>query len=180
MTPEDARNNPPGLLGVMSTIFFESIALVALGLGLEIESFEKTHQFALAKRDIEVSLDLGAKTGVVRKGHVAGQNFNYIGKVGGKAVIDFKTIWKMGKDLEPDWPFPEPWAYYVIIEGEPNLRLQFTCGAEDGHDSAKFGLLCTAMNCMNTAPLVVAAAPGIRTQLDLPMIRAINAFNPKT
>lgn len=179
MSADEARKNPPGLLQVLSTIFFESIALVAQGLGLQIDSYEKTHEFALAKHDIEVILDMGNKTGIVRKDHVAGQNFNYMGKVGGKTVIDFKTYWKMSKDLEPNWPFDEPWAYHVIIEGDPNLKLTFTCGAPDGRDSARMGLVCTAMNCMNTAPLVVAARPGIVTQLDLPMIRAVNAFNPK-
>jgi len=177
MSPEEARANPPALLGIMSTIFHESIALVAQGLGLEIDEYDKTHEFALATRDIEVQLDLGRRTGIVRKGHVGGQHFNYIGRKNGRTVIDFQTIWKMGKDVEPDWPFEERWAYHVRIEGDPDLKLTFTCGSPDGHDSAKLGLLCTAMNCMNTAPHVVAAAPGIVTQLDLPMIRAVNAFN---
>ena len=179
MTAEEARKNPPGLLQVLSTIFFESIALVAQGLGLEIDSYEKTHEFALAKNDIKVELDMGHKSGIVRKGHVAGQNFNYMGKVGGKTVIDFKTYWKMSKDLEPNWQHDDPWAYHIIIEGDPDLRLTFTCGKKDGSDSARLGLVCTAMNCMNTAPHIVNARPGIVTQIDLPMIRAINAFNPQ-
>lgn len=179
MTPEAARANPPGLLEVMSGIFFESIALVAEGLGVEIERYEKHHEFALAKRDITVDLELGTKTGTIRKGHVAGQSFDYRGMVGDEALIDFRTRWKMGNDLEPDWPFDDPWSYEVIIEGEPPLRLKFTCGAEDGHDSAAYGLLCTAMNCINSIPAVVAAAPGVRTQLDLPLIRAVNAVVSK-
>jgi hypothetical protein len=178
MSPEDARANPPALLDVMSTIFFESIALVAEGLGVEIERYEKQHEFALARRDITIELELGTKQGKIRKGHVAGQSFDYRGMVGDEAVIDFRTRWKMGNDLDPDWPFDHPWYYEILIEGEPPLRLRFTCGAEDGHDSAAYGLLCTAMNCVNTMPHVVAASPGVRTQLDLPMIRAVNAFHP--
>lgn len=177
MTPQDARDNPPPLLDVMSTIFFESIALVAEGLGVDIDRYEKEHRFALAKHDIEIDLELGASTGTIRAGRVAGQNFNYAGLVGDRVVIDFKTFWKMSDDLDPNWPYPEPWCYNIIIDGEPPLRLKFTCGAEDGHDSAALGLLCTAMNCINTMPLVVAAEPGIRTQLDLPLITAVNAFN---
>ena len=177
MSPEDASASPPFLLDVMSTIFFESIDLVAQGLGVEIDEFQKQHKFALAKEDITVTLDLGAATGTIRKGHVAGQNFNYSGKINGKTVIDFKTYWKMSKDLEPDWPHDEPWIYKIIIDGQPPLRLDFTCGAEDGHDSPPLGLLCTAMNCMNTAPLVISAPAGIRTQLDLPTITAVNAVN---
>lgn len=177
MTPEQARKNPPALLGVMSKIFFESIDLVAQGLGIEIDRFEKRHEFALAKNDITIDLELGTKTGTIQKGHVAGQSFDYDGIIGDKAVIEFKTRWKMGNDLEPDWPFYEPWYYEIIIEGEPPLRMKFTCGAKDGSDSAAYGLLCTTMNCINAMPQVVESSPGIKTQLDLPLIRAVNAFS---
>lgn len=178
MSPEQARANPPALFEVMSTIFFESIALVAEGLGVTIERYEKRHEFALAKNDISIDLELGTKKGTIRKGHVAGQSFDYRGMVGDEAVIDFRTRWKMGNDLDPDWPFYDPWSYETIIEGEPPLRLKFTCGAEDGHDSGALGLLGTAMNCMNSMPHIVAASAGVKTQLDLPMIRAVNAFHP--
>lgn len=178
MSPEDARANPPFLLDVMSTIFFESIALVAEGLGIHIDSYEKQHRFALASEDIDVELELGTKKGIIRKGHVAGQNFNYAGLVNGTPVIDFKTFWPMSPDIAEAWGHTEPWGYKIIIEGDPDLRLHFTCGKEDGSDSAALGILCTAMNCVNTLPLVVAAPPGIVTQLDLPMIRAYQAFTP--
>ena len=178
MTPEEARRSPPALLGVMGTIFFESIALVAEGLGLEIDRYEKRHEFALAKRDVEIELELGARKGTIRAGHVAGQAFDYVGFVGDVPAIEFRTRWKMGRDLEPDWPFDHPWAYRIQIDGDPPLRLEFTCGAEDGSDSAALGLLCTAMNCLNTMPHLVAASPGVKTQLDLPLIRAVNAFHP--
>ena len=177
MTPEVARENPPVLLGVMSKIFFESIDLVAKGLGIKIDRFEKRHEFALAKKDITIDLELGTKTGTIEKGNVAGQSFDYDGIVGDEAVIEFKTRWKMGNDLEPDWPFYDPWYYEIIIEGEPPLRMKFTCGDEDGSDSAAYGLLCTTMNCINAMPQVIESTPGIKTQLDLPLIRAVNAFS---
>jgi hypothetical protein len=171
MTAERAAKEPPGLLGVMSTIFFESIALVAQGLGLEIEKYESRHEFALARRDIPIA------QGLIRKGHVGGQHFNYAGLVGGKPLIEFKTYWKMAKDLEPNWPYDDVWCYDVVVEGDPPLRLKFTCGS--GSDGPELGLLCTAMNCINTIPHVVEAEPGIKTQLDLPLITAVRAFQPR-
>jgi len=36
------------------------------------------------------------------------------------------------------------------------------------------------MNCINTMPHVVESSPGIKTQLDLPLIRAVNAFSIPT
>lgn len=177
MTPEEAKNDPPPVLAGMGKTFFESIALVAQGLGIPIDRYEKSHEFAIGKRDIEISLDLGTKTGIVRRGHVAGQNFNYFGKVGDETVIEFKTYWKMGKDLEPNWPYDEALAYLVEVEGDPDLHLRFTLGKPDGSDATHAGLLGTAQNCVNTAPLVVAAKPGFVTQLDLPMITGYEVYN---
>jgi hypothetical protein len=167
MTPQQAAAEPPRLLGVMSTIFFESIALVARGLGFEIESYEKRHEFALTPRDIPIS------QGVIRAGNVAGQHFNYAGLVRGRPVIEFKTFWKMAKGLEPDWPHDDVWCYRVEIEGDPPMQLNFTCGT--GRDGPELGLLCTAMNCINSIPAVVRARPGIKTQLDLPLLTAVGA-----
>jgi hypothetical protein len=45
------------------------------------------------------------KAGLVRKGQVAGQYFEYTGLVKDSAVIQFKTYWKAGHDIEPAWPF---------------------------------------------------------------------------
>jgi 2,4-diaminopentanoate dehydrogenase len=167
MSAEQAAKEPPKLLGVMSTIFFESIALVAQGLGFEVEQFKSRHEFALAKRDIPIA------QGVIHKGHVAGQHFNYAGFVRGKPMIEFETYWKMAKGLEPDWPYDDVWCYDVRIEGDPPLKLKFTCGS--GNDGPELGLLCTAMNCINSIPHVVEAEPGIKTQLDLPMLTAVRA-----
>lgn len=167
MSAEQARKQPPSLLGVMSTIFFESIALVARGLGFEIERFEKRHEFALTPRDIPIS------QGVIPKGTVAGQHFSYVGLVRGKPIIEFETYWKMARGLEPDWPYDDTWCYDVRIEGDPPMQIKFTCGS--GKDAPELGLLCTAMNCINSIPAVVAASPGIKTQLDLPLLTAVNA-----
>lgn len=177
MTPEDAKQNPPFLMEIMSTIFFESIALVAKALGIEIEEYEKKHRFALAPFDIEMDLEMNTKKGLIHKGNVAGQNFNYAGLIKGKPVIEFKTFWPTHEVIAKEWGHTDPWAYKIYIEGDPDLRLTFHCGAEDGHDSGKLGLLCTSLNCVNTMPFIVAAEPGIKTQLDFPMIPAYQAFN---
>jgi hypothetical protein len=171
MTAEAAAKQPPRLLGVMSTIFFESIALVAQGLGIEIEEFRSRHEFAVTRRDLPIA------QGVIRAGQVAGQHFNYAGLIGGKPIIEFETYWKMARDLEPNWPYDDVWCYDVVIDGDPPLKLKFTCGS--GSDGPELGLLCTAMNCVNSIPAVVAAAPGIQTQLDLPLIPAVGAVQPR-
>ena len=170
MSAEQAANQPPALLDIMSTIFFESIQLVADGTGLTIEAFDKRHEFALAQEDIEI------EAGTIEKGNVAGQHFTYMGLVAGKPVITFETYWKTGGKTEPDWPYDAHCRYDVIVEGDPPMKMQLDFERlEDGEP----GMLGTAMNCINSIPAVVAAGPGFKTQLDLPLITAFNAFKPK-
>ena len=170
MSAEQAASQPPALLDIMSTIFFESIQLVADGTGLTIEAFDKRHEFALAQEDIEI------EAGTIEKGNVAGQHFTYMGLVAGKPVITFETYWKTGGKTEPDWPYDAHCRYDVIVEGDPPMKMQLDFERlEDGEP----GMLGTAMNCINSIPAVVAAGPGFKTQLDLPLITAFNAFKPK-
>jgi hypothetical protein len=171
MTAADAAKNPPALLELMSTIFFESIQLVADGLDIPIDSFEKKHEFALADEDIPM-----AAGGVVEKGNVAGQHFSYIGLIDGEATITFETLWHTGGKMTPDWGYDAHCAYYVDIEGKPSMRLELDLRRMENDEP---GMLGTAMNCFNTIPKVVAADPGFKTQLDFPMITGVETFVKK-
>lgn len=162
-----AAKEPPALLEIMSTIFFESIELVARGLGIEIERFEKQHEFAVAKEDTAIA------AGVIEEGHVAGQHFTYQGIVAGEPAIVFETYWKTGGRTAPDWPYDAHCRYDVIIDGDPSMKMQLDF---ERLDQGEPGMLGTAMNCVNSIPMVVAAAAGFKTQLDLPLITAVNAF----
>jgi 2,4-diaminopentanoate dehydrogenase len=162
MSAEEARKTPPVLMGVMSTIFKESMQMIAAGLGFEIDEFATSHEPALATRDIDEA------GGSIRKGHVAGHHFQYKALVKGKPIIDFQTYWKMTNDIEPRWEYDAVLRYTVIIEGRPSFRC--VMDPIPGQDIP--GLIWTAMNCINAIPLVCEAEPGIRTALDLPMITA--------
>ena len=168
MAAEDAARSAPPLLGVMSKIFFESMDLIAAGLGFELDDHESSFEFAVAQRDLEVS------AGTIPKGHVAGQHYEYKGRVNGETVIEFQTYWRMAHDIEPDWPYDAVLEYIVEIDGEPPLRCRF--GPVSDGESAEFGLQCTAMNCVNAIRPVHEAPPGIRTTLDLPPITARGGF----
>ncbi|MEM7409663.1 MAG: dihydrodipicolinate reductase [Myxococcota bacterium] len=163
-----ARKRPPMLLGVMSKIFFESMDLIAAGLGFELDDHKSSFEFAVANEDLEVS------AGKIPKGHVAGQHYEYLGLVAGEPVIEFQTYWRMSHDIEPNWPYDAVLEYIVEIDGEPPLRCSF--GPVTDGESTEFGLQCTAMNCVNAIRPVCEAAPGIRTTLDLPPITARGRF----
>jgi hypothetical protein len=162
MPGDEARKSPPALMGVMSTIFKESMQMIAAGLGFEIDEFATSHEPALATRDID------APGGRIPKGHVAGHHFEYKALCKGKPIIDFQTYWKMTSEIEPRWEYDAILRYTVVIEGTPSFR----CVLEPFAGQDVPGLIWTAMNCVNAIPLVCEAEPGIRTALDLPMITA--------
>lgn len=170
MSAEDAAKQPPALMGVMSTIFNESMDMVAAGLGFELDDYDHRHEFALARRDIEIHV------GTIAKGQVAGQHFEYTGLVKGRPVIQFKTYWKMTNDpeeIEPNWPFEGPIEYIVEIEGDPSVRCHLT---PIEADTTEPGLVWNAMNCINALVPVCEAEVGIRTSLDLPLMRGEGRF----
>ncbi len=168
MSAAEAARTPPALMAFMSKIFYESMDMLAAGLGFSLESYAHRHEFAVAKRDVPIH------AGIIKKGHVAGQHFEYTGLVKGKPVIQFNTYWKMSKEIEPDWPYDAPIEYTVEIEGDPSVRCSLT---PIDSKTTEPGLVWTAMNCVNAIVPVCAAEPGIKTSLDLPIPRAEGRFN---
>ena len=169
MPAEEARRNPPALLGVMSRIFGESMQMIAAGLGFEIDELRTTHEFAVATDEVR------GHAGVIPKGHVAGWHFEYVAIARGKRAIEFQTYWRMSEQIEPRWPYDAVLEYVVEIDGEPPLRCSL--GSIAKGDSPEFGLLWTAMNCVNAIAPVCEVAPGIRTSLDLPLLTARGRMN---
>ncbi len=167
MDADLAAKEPPALLEIMSTIFFESIQLVADGLGMKIDDFQKQHEFAVAMEDTVI------EAGIIKKGNVAGQHFTYSGIIAGEPVIVFETYWKTGGSTEPNWPYDAHCRYDVVVEGDPPMKMQLDF---ERLEHGEPGMLGTAMNCVNSIPMVVAASAGFKTQLDLPLITAVNAY----
>lgn len=167
MSAADAAKNPPALMEFMSKIFYESMDMVAAGLGFELEQYVHRHEFAVAKRDVPIH------AGVIRQGHVAGQHFEYTGLVKGRPVIQFNTYWKMSKEIEPNWPYDAPIEYTVEIEGDPSVRCTL---APIDSPTTEPGLVWTAMNCVNAIAPVCEAEPGLMSSLDLPIPRATGRF----
>ena len=95
----------------------------------------QSHEFALAKRDVPIH------AGVIERGHVAGQHFEYQGLVKGVPVIQFSSFWKMSKEIEPNWPFDAPIEYVVEIEGDPSVRCSLTPIASKQVEGPKLGSL---------------------------------------
>lgn len=170
--PDDAKDDPSPLIHTMESIFRESMLLLADGLGIDVERSTTEFDVAIAKRDLSV------RSGDIRKGTVAGMRHEWITWSAGEPVIVFRSFWKMDDDLEPNWGFGTI-KYSLIIEGEPSMKVGFEPGrAHPTGDEGYWGRVWTAMNAVNAIPAVCAADPGIRTHLDLGLVRPPNLYRP--
>ena len=162
--PEIAARSP--MLKVMASGFLQSIDMVAHELGWALDAQKRTqHEMSVATRPID------SPVGVIEAGTVAAQRFTWQGTVAGEPVITVRTNWMMDDGhLADGWSLGEQ-RFEVEIDADSPLLVTFH-GLHPpvlGEDSW-IGLIAPAMHCVNAIPYVVAAEPGIKTYLDLPLI----------
>ena len=108
------------------------------------------------------------------QGSLAGQKCTWRGMVGDRSVIELEVVWNAGRGLEPEWPVHH--GYTMEVEGSPNIhtRVKFSPSQEQilSGRVADLANPITAMPVVNAIPAVCAAAPGIRTYADLPLVTA--------
>lgn len=167
-SPEEAARSP--MLHILGHGFGQSIDMLGAGLGFALDPAKRTrHEMAVATAPIPSPI------GALAPGTVAAQRFTWEGTVGGEPVVTVRTNWLMGEaHLDPPWRFgPEGERFEVEIAGEPPARVTFhglhPPDVESGL-AENPGIVATAMHCVNAIPAVCAAAPGIRTYLDLPLV----------
>jgi hypothetical protein len=175
--PDEARANPSPLVLTMDKIFRESQMMLAEALGLEVDEYTHDYDVAVAKRRLEI------RSGVIEKGTIGGERFEWIAWSNGKPRIVFRSFWKTDDDLEPNWDLKHL-KYQLIIEGMPSLKVTLEPAAshtgrdvEETDDVGIYGRYWTAMNGVNAIPAVCAASPGIRTHLDLPFVQPKGLFD---
>jgi len=110
-------------------------------------------------------------SGHIAEGTAAALRFEVIGMVDGAPAVVLEHITRLRDDIAPQWPQPaQPGGNYrVEITGEPCYAVDVCLSSPNG-DHNHAGVLATAMRIVNAIPAVVAAEPGIRTTLDLPLI----------
>jgi 2,4-diaminopentanoate dehydrogenase len=166
-SPEQARVSP--MLDLLGYGFGQSIDMLAAALGMRLDADKITgHAMAVATQPID------APVGVIAAGTVAAQRFTWQGTVGGTPVITVRVNWLMGeRHLDPPWRLDGE-RFEVEIEGDPSIHVTFRGLQPPSFEEADLdrnpGIVATAMHCVNSIPAVCAAAPGIRTYLDLPLI----------
>jgi hypothetical protein len=151
--------------GVLSLAWGSVVRQLAAGLGIELDSVTERQERIPAPEDFDIA------SGHIAKGSAAALRFEVQGLVDGHPAVVLEHVTRLREDLCPDWPQPaQPGGCYRIeITGEPSYAIDVCLTSPNG-DHNHAGLVATAMRVVNAIPAVVAAPPGIRTTLDLPLI----------
>lgn len=157
----------PAMAAAGTAVFGEAVALVGDALGVELDEIVCEAEFARTTKD----LDLGSWT--IAEGTVAGVTIHWLGRIGGRTVIEVRARWRKGDSIEPDWPVGMGWN--IEIRGRPTLVTKIDIlpppyfEATTMEEFMVLGHILTALPVVNAIPAVVAAAPGIVTYEDIPL-----------
>ncbi|MGZ4486769.1 MAG: NAD(P)H-dependent amine dehydrogenase family protein [Nocardioides sp.] len=152
--------------GVLTMAWGSVVRQLAAGLGITLdEPLTEEVDRRAAEVDTEtVSVDIEAGTmGAVR--------FQVIGKVDGVPRVVLEHVTRTAVDQVPEWAQPPEGGgcYRVVITGEPFMQCDFVHHGEHGDHNVS-GMIVTAQRLVNAVPAVVAAAGGLVTALDLPLV----------
>jgi len=151
--------------GVLSVAWGTAIRQLAAGLDIELDEIRDSVEQEPAPEDFDVAV------GTIKKGTVAAVRFQIEGIVGGRPVIVVEHVTRLRGDLRPDWAQPaQPGgSYRVEITGEPSYTMDI-CPTSRNGDHNYAAILAAAGRIVNAIPDVIAAPPGIRTTLDMPLV----------
>ncbi|MEU5880505.1 hypothetical protein [Spirillospora sp. NPDC047279] len=146
------------------TSFGPSLHVVAEALSMPLDTVEADGEVATARRETRIA------AGVLEPGTVAAQRMTVSGVRDGRAVLRFRATWYCTADLEPAWDVRDT-GWHVTVDGDAPLDvdLRFPVPLDR---MAAVSPAYTANRAVNAVPFVCAAAPGIRTSVDLPQIVA--------
>jgi hypothetical protein len=158
----------PGILGIA---WGTTIRQLAAGLGIEIDEITESYEREPAPEAYDVA------AGHIPKGGVEGLRFEVTGMSGGRPAVVVEHITRLRDDVRPDWrrPAQPGGSYRVEITGEPSYAVDICPSSSEG-DHNYAAILAAAGRIVNAVPAVVAAPPGIRTTLDLPLITGRGVF----
>ncbi|OBA83972.1 diacylglycerol kinase [Mycobacterium sp. 1164966.3] len=159
--------------GVLSIAWGTAIRQLAAGLGIEVDQITESYQREPAPEDFDIAV------GHVPKGTQAVLQFEIRGMVDGHPAIIVEHITRLRPDLRPDWPQPAAGggSYRIEITGEPSYAVDIVPSSRNG-DHNYAAILGAAGRIVNAIPAVIAAPPGIRTTLDLPLVTGEGLYTP--
>lgn len=145
-------------------VFEDSLGLLGGALGMPIDSFTLTTEFALTRAPTKLHQI------TIPAGTVGAQRVVVSGLHAGKPRLRFRSNWFVTTDLEPLWDLRAD-GWRVLVEGDTPLDISI--GFPIPADERKITLpRLTAHRPVNAIPYVCAARPGIVTTADLPQVIA--------
>lgn len=144
--------------------FGPSLQVLADALSLPLDSVEASGEVAATARTIEIA------AGTLEAGTVAAQRITVSGLRDGRELLRFRANWYCTTELDPAWELQST-GWRVVVDGDTPLdvQLQFPVPLERMADVSPG---YTAHRAVNAIPVVCAAAPGIRTSVELPQVIA--------
>lgn len=134
----------------------ESVHMIAAGLGWKLDRVEETLDPAIAPRDLDTDylrIPAGAAAGI--RQHARGW-------MRGEPVVSLDLQMYVGAESPRD---------HVLVEGVPPIDMTINGGVA--------GDIATAAIVVNAIPKVVAAAPGMLTMKDMPLVHHLNPLELK-
>ena len=144
---EFAEKKATSLFGHIGLV--ESIRMVADGLGWNIDRIEEHLDPVVSGKQVETPFL------TVEKGQVAGIHHHAYGYDGDELLLTLDLKMFVGAENPRD---------EVVVDGDPPMHLVAHGGI--------FGDTATVATLVNGIPLVVDAAPGLKTVKDVPLLRA--------
>ncbi len=154
--------SPEGRVRHLLGDFAVSLSLLADAAGWSIDTWRGSGDVALARGDTRTA------AGTLTAGTVGAQRTTIVGLQDGSEKVAFTACWYLTRDLDHDWDLGATgWRMQVDGEAPFSLDLAFPVPLEDLNDWTP---AYTANRPVNAVPYVRAAAPGILTALDLPIV----------
>jgi len=156
---------PPQRFSYLAHSFGPSMRLVADAIGMPLDSVTSAGEVAVTPEKLTIA------AGTLDAGTVAGQRTTVTGTHQGRPLMTFTATWVVSQDLDPAWSLRGAgWnGWNVRVDGDAPLDIDIRFAIPDG----RMGEMTpgyTANRAVNAVPYVCAAAPGIRTTVDLPQI----------
>jgi 4-hydroxy-tetrahydrodipicolinate reductase len=142
------------------TSFGPSLQMVADALGIPLDSVEAAGEVATTPHGTTIA------AGTLEPGTVAAQRMVVSGVRDGRTLLRFQATWYCTTDLSPAWQ-TRATGWHIALNGDAplDIDLRFPVPPERLADVSPG---YTANRAVNAVPALCAAAPGIRSTLDLP------------
>jgi hypothetical protein len=159
--------------GVLSIAWGAAIRQLAIGLGIELDEITESYEREPAPEAFDIA------AGHIPKGGLAALQFEIRGMVDGRPAIVVEHVTRLREGLRPDWAQPSQpgGSYRVEIIGEPSYTVDI-CPTSRKGDHNHAAIVGAAGRIVNAIPAVIAAPPGIRTTLDLPLVTGKGLYAP--